>query len=414
MPDPYHPLYQSIVRIRDGTGEIVGAGFLAAPGIVCTCAHVVCDALMLPRETVDQPTLTVSLDFPYINGIPVRAIVEVWVPVQFNDGGGDIAVLRLTSDPPSKARPARLLPMNNLSGREFAAFGFPYTFDFGQNAYGILHDRLANGWVELQGSTTQGYRVQKGYSGAPVWDLHGRGVVGMVIAADSEAKVAFLLPNDLIQQVCPDIKPITLSQLFKPLTDGLLGLPGSPLNGVEQFLREYLGTPEMPAPFGGRQVQLAELDHWLASSTHPYALLVAEAGRGKSALLTRWVTAVADERRAEVVFVPISIRFSTSLKSTTLGLLGARLRYLHSVKADLPRDAEAWLVEIDMYLREDRPIGSPLLIVLDGADEAAAWRVGRDRRFPPEPGRGSRCWYRRAPWPIATRRDGCAAWNGRG
>src|SRR6266702_3514745 len=135
MLDPHHPLHRSIVRIRDETGEIVGAGFLAAPGLVCTCAHVICKALGLPPETtVSPPTSVVSLDFPYLGEAQTSAYVEEWVPIRTKDGGGDIAVLRLTSEASPGARPARLLPVSNLSGREFAVFGFPYTFDMGQNA----------------------------------------------------------------------------------------------------------------------------------------------------------------------------------------------------------------------------------------------------------------------------------------
>jgi hypothetical protein len=386
----HHPLETSIVRILDARDAIFGAGFLAAPELVCTCAHVVAEALNISPETEQQPEGEVHLDFPFLGGAKVHACVKVWVPVEPNGGGGDIAVLRLTGDPPSAARPVRLLPVSHLSGRDFVAYGFPRTTDIGQYAYGILRDRLANGYIQLEGTTRQGYRIQQGYSGTPVWGSNGRGVVGMVVAEEKnpEAKVAFLIPNDLILQACPDIKPITLHQLFAPLTEGLAGLPGSPLSGVEQFLREYLGTPEVPAPFGGRHVQLAELDHWLDTPAQPYALLVADAGRGKSALLAHWVAKVADEHRAEVVLVPISIRFGTSLKSTTVSLLGARLRHLHHARADLPYNTEGWLAEIDRYLREDRPDGPPLLIVLDGADEAADWMVGRDLRFPPEPGSG--------------------------
>ncbi len=390
MLDSHHPLHASIVRIRDEHGTIHGAGFLATPALVCTCAHVVADALNIPREAEQPPEREVHLDFPFLGEAGVKARIQVWVRMEPNDGSGDIAVLCLVTDLPASARPARLLPVSNLSGRDFEAYGFPGTTDVGQYAYGILRDRLANGYVQLESSTIQGYRVQQGYSGSPVWDQRGRGVVGMVVAEDRnpEAKVAFLIPTDLILHVCSNIKPATYHQLFAPLTDGLAGLPSSPLSGVEQFLRVYLGMPDAPAPFGGRQIQLAALDRWLANPAQPYALLVAEAGRGKSALLAQWVAAVADERRADVALVPISIRFGTSLKGTTVSLLGARIRHLHGVRANLPHDAEAWLAEIDMYLREDRPVGPPLLIVLDGADEAADWMVGRDLRFPPEPGRG--------------------------
>ena len=389
MPDPHHPLHASILRIADAHDAIIGAGFLAAPWLVCTCAHVVADALGISRDTVSRPTTEVRLDFPFLDEAHISASVEVWVPIEPDGGGGDIAVLRLTSDPPPGARPARLLPVSNLSGRDFAAYGFPSTTDVGQWAYGILRDPLTkNGWVQMEGTTTVGYRVQRGYSGTPVWDQRGRGVVGMVVAEDRapEAKVAFLMPNDLLQRACPDIKLVTIHQLFAPLTDGLAGLPGSPLSGVEQFLREYLGTPEAPTPFGGRQLQLEELDQWLADPAHPYALLVAEAGRGKSALLAHWVVRVADARRAEVVFVPISIRFSTALKTTTLGLL--RSPPAPSEQGEFPCDPEEWLAEIERYLREDRSIDRPVLIVLDGVDEATDWTVERDLRLPPEPGRG--------------------------
>ena len=390
MQNSDHPLHASIVCIRDANDAIVGAGFLAAPGLVCTCAHVVAVAVGKSRDTASQPTDEVRLDFPFLRGAEVSARVEVWVPIKPDDGGGDIAMLRLMSAPPPDARPARLLPVSNLSGRDFDAYGFPSTADEGQWAYGILRNRIAkNEWVQMEG--TSRYRIQQGYSGTPVWDQRGRGVVGMVVAADREpeAKVAFLIPNDLLQRACSDIELVTIHQLFAPLTEGLAGVPGSPLGGVEQFLREYLGTPDAPAPFGGRRQQLEELNHWLADPAHPYALLVTEAGRGKSALLAHWVARVTDTHHAEVVFVPISLRFGTALRTTTLALLGGRLRYLHGEQAaDLPRDAEGWLAEIEIYLREDHPVDRPLLIVLDGADEAAGWMVGRDLRFPAEPGRG--------------------------
>jgi len=175
---------------------------------------------------------------------------------------------------------------------------------------------------------------------------------------------------------------------FSPLTEGLAGLPGHVLSSVEQFLHTYIGSAEAPVPFGGRETQLTELDQWLADPAHPYALMVAEAGRGKSALLTHWVAQVVEAGRAAVVLAPISIRFGTARKSMSTSLLGARLRLLHGVTADPPRDPEVWLGEIDHYLRTDRRGDVPLLIVLDGVDEAIDWVCGRDLRFPTYPGQG--------------------------
>src|SRR5260370_1106891 len=195
------------------------------------CAHVVADALHLPRETVHLPEQDVYLDFPYFDGAQGTARPHVWLPLEPGEGGGDIAILRLGFDPPQASQPARLLPASRRSGNAFEAYGFPSETDVGQYAYGLLRDRLANGFVQLEGANTQGYHVKQGYSGTPVWDQRGRGAVGMVVAADrtSQTHVAFLLPNDLIFLVCPQIKPVTLHQLFAPLTDGLIGLPRSPL-----------------------------------------------------------------------------------------------------------------------------------------------------------------------------------------
>lgn len=60
---------------------------------------------------------------------------------------------------------------------------------------------------------------------------------------------------------------------------------------IQNFLTLYLGKPgEPPVPFGGREEELTILNRWLFSEkSPPYLLLTAPAGRGKSALLVRWV-----------------------------------------------------------------------------------------------------------------------------
>lgn len=46
------------------------------------------------------------------------------------------------------------------------------------------------------------------------------------------------------------------------------------------------------AIFGGREAELAALDGFLADPGHPFALLVAPTGRGKTALLVHWIARV--------------------------------------------------------------------------------------------------------------------------
>ena len=60
---------------------------------------------------------------------------------------------------------------------------------------------------------------------------------------------------------------------------------------IQEFLLEYLGSNRKRVPFGGRGQQLAELHAWLDDpAAPPYYLMSAEAGRGKSELVCRWLT----------------------------------------------------------------------------------------------------------------------------
>ncbi|MFD0503015.1 trypsin-like peptidase domain-containing protein [Streptomyces chiangmaiensis] len=93
----------AVVRILDEEGRPVGAGFLTAKRDVLTCAHVVAVAVGLPEGTGERPDGPVRLDFPLAaRGRVLEARVEQWTPMQ-PDESGDIAVLRLLTDP----RPAR-------------------------------------------------------------------------------------------------------------------------------------------------------------------------------------------------------------------------------------------------------------------------------------------------------------------
>lgn len=58
----------------------------------------------------------------------------------------------------------------------------------------------------------QGYAVQPGFSGAPVWDEELQGVVGMAVAAEKkreEAKAAFMIPTAVLSDTCKQLAPVT-------------------------------------------------------------------------------------------------------------------------------------------------------------------------------------------------------------
>lgn len=140
------------------------------------------------------------------------------------------------------------------------------------------------------------------------------------------------------------------------------------LNG---FLDEYFGTSQ-DTPFGGREDELQALDAWFTNPAYNVALVVSEAGKGKSALLTQWAARIATQG-IRVAFAPISIRFGTSLRGPALRLLAQELAALTGRKLSEIRHVDALRADCEAMLSS--PQETPLLVVLDGIDEATGWQL---------------------------------------
>ncbi len=174
--------------------------------------------------------------------------------------------------------------------------------------------------------------------------------------------------------------------LFPELTTGVENC--REFTSLEQFLVLYLGRPGDEKPlFVGRESELQKLDAWLERPGEPYALLAGPAGRGKSALVTRWARAVAESGRARVAFVPVSLCFNTASSQQAFEILGHRLRFLRARYSATQTDAGGWARVIEEELRAPNN-DKPLLVLLDGVDEASGWKCGEDLLFPPQPGPG--------------------------
>jgi hypothetical protein len=153
---------------------------------------------------------------------------------------------------------------------------------------------------------------------------------------------------------------------------------------IERFLDEYLKSETGPVPFGGRDQELAQLDAWLEDDqAAPRYLLTGPAGRGKSALLVRWVERL--QRRGtlilgssppaggwNLVFVPISIRFSTNAQQIFYQVLAERLAIVAGQILQQPAiDPSGFFADkvrdlLHELARSDRRV----LVVVDGLDEA--------------------------------------------
>lgn len=339
-------------------------------------------ALGISDQAEQAPAEPVRLDF-YIDGTAAWATVTTWVPVRGDDfvtgEPEDIALLTLDEPAvlPAGVWPARLPTPGRLAGHSFTVCGFAEGSAAGVWASGVLGERRANGTVQIESPGSSGFRVQPGFSGAPVWDGHGRGVIGMVVSSsrDKPTRVAFLIPVDQLAAAANGL--LTLAQPsagpFAVLTAGATTAG----RGLAQFLRYYIGDSKDPAAFGGRRESLEELDRWLVDAQTPNLLVTAPAGRGKSALLAHWTLEVAETGRADVVLAPVSLRFGTNLQHTVLALIAGRLRSL------LPEAANITETDLPALLAEGRPTGTrPLLVVIDGIDEASGWQPEHDLPLP--------------------------------
>ncbi|MGK7928120.1 MAG: trypsin-like peptidase domain-containing protein [Spirulina sp.] len=208
--DYFNTFKASVVRIYHGNGAVVGAGFLITQKHILSCAHVITAALGLPNTTIEMPSESITLDFSLMAaGRKLTANVCFWQPYQTDrtitpDRIGDIAILELQTSLPINVQPVELIEGENYWGHSFRVFGFPNGHSQGIWASGVLRDRLANGWVQMEDIKAQGKRIEPGFSGAPIWDEQANGVVGMAVAASTNVteKVAFLIPAQLLIKIC--------------------------------------------------------------------------------------------------------------------------------------------------------------------------------------------------------------------
>ncbi|MEH2256046.1 trypsin-like peptidase domain-containing protein [Nostoc sp.] len=214
--DNYIQTFRSaIARIFHTNGAVVGVGFLVSGrtrNYILTCAHVVTSALSLPEDIVEAPSNDIYLDFPLIaSGQQLKAKVVFWQPVVSNASTSepeDIAGLQIEGQLPKETQAIQVIRANNIWQHPFRIFGFPNGHNDGVWATGVLRDGQAKRWVQLEDSKVTGYRIEPGFSGAPIWDETLVGVVGMAVAAEkrrADIKTAFMIPADVLIEAWDEI-----------------------------------------------------------------------------------------------------------------------------------------------------------------------------------------------------------------
>lgn len=190
------PWRESVARVLDQHGYPCGAAFLISDRHLCTCAHVVADALGLPGDHRPRPRKSVRIDW-LDDRLPARSVkVAAWRPKgPVPRAISDIAILELDRAVPD-ARPALLSATGSLRDRRFTAVGFPSHRPAGTSAKGRLRMTDANGMVEAVGEEDLGEPIQRGFSGTPAWDSETGAVLGFFTDVETRQgrRVALMLP----------------------------------------------------------------------------------------------------------------------------------------------------------------------------------------------------------------------------
>ncbi len=390
-------LESGVVKVLHPSGRAAGTGFVLTPTLAVTCAHVAAAAGSGPGQKLAiafygqalKPDGSSETRLDPVNEEPGRFLetCQVLASGWADPEHGDVAFLRLDGLPDG-AQPVELARSAfSCEGQPFTTFGFAPVAD--------IPERRAQGSLLGIVQAPEGPLLQLkanflagGMSGAPVLSLDSERVVGMVCKVpgpfQADADLAYAVPVDRLWQLWPEGEP----RPEQPdLAGSLRGAASGYLTGFEAFLGFYLGVPGAPAPFGGRQAQLEELDAWLQDGRSPYGLLAAPAGRGKSALLAQWAQSLLDRRRGRPVFIPISLRFNIHTPELVYRVLALRLAELHHEGRPSLHglaSAEQWQEVCRAYLERTPPAGAPAVAIMDGLDELAAEPESLAALFPHE------------------------------
>ncbi|PSL54257.1 trypsin-like peptidase [Saccharothrix carnea] len=312
----------------------LGAGVLVAPDVVLTCSHVV------PHDEVD-----VTL---------VHAGVTVAASVELRDDDGDLAVLRLAA--PVAAVCAPLRAPSALSDHPYVVQGFAGGHH--TESRGRLGGRVGPGWVQLE--HTSGHRVDRGFSGAPVWDDVLRAVVGIVVTAHAAVGGGNLIPVEEITRRWPPAAAFTGWRVDLDDAFDTHWLPRA--RGVEPH------EPTDVWHFVGRRRALTELAFYLGGPADGRVRAVVGApGSGKSAVLAR--TVVLADRTGLPLVPPDGLPPDVALPpvgSVTVAV-HARGRTVADVVRAIADAAEVEAADPTELLQRCGPVS----VVVDALDEAA-------------------------------------------
>lgn len=205
--------------------QVAGAATVLADGTLLTCAHVVEAALGLPpaQPTHNEPAGTVLVDFPHVAhgqyaegegaaapSVRARVAPGGWLR---HRPAADLALLEPERPLPPEA--AGVAPRSCGTGEldcTVAVCGYPRAAPSGLWARAKVAGPGGPhpAWRQLDGLDRAAARVERGFSGAGVWDADHGGVIGVLAAvlvtgAPDHARVAWMIPSEALSEVLSEV-----------------------------------------------------------------------------------------------------------------------------------------------------------------------------------------------------------------
>jgi hypothetical protein len=151
-----------------------GTGFRIESDIVITCTHVVRDALGCAVTDLIGAQVKVVDKFANLTFTGTVA----WFKSE-NEIAGDFSII--TTPNSLNGKYATLLRNTPPIGADWRSFGFPKDFPRGAPIeHGRVGSMTGDGQYMLIDTSSNTLFVEPGYSGAPVWDVMRRAVIGLV------------------------------------------------------------------------------------------------------------------------------------------------------------------------------------------------------------------------------------------
>ncbi|MDD2755392.1 MAG: P-loop NTPase fold protein [Methanothrix sp.] len=199
-------LSQSVVRIFNDNGQIVGSGFLIDETLILTTAHVIAQAMGLkddfPTTTHEQLGHVFHIDFPFIKSREIYTAHNNYLASRNSGGGSDRAFLRLDNDLPIDTKPIALLTeekfADQLWGHRFWAYVPSGLSDPGDWINGTLLEPQDNRWLKVKINSIHSFGPV--FSGTPIWDEQWKCFIGMGIELGNSKNdwIGYIAPSDYL------------------------------------------------------------------------------------------------------------------------------------------------------------------------------------------------------------------------